>query len=369
MKHSQSILQAKYGFTQANTLYGQNTGADEIDHMSGDWARIMAKSTATNFEILMWTSTNASGTFELFVLSGILSLACNFIHCVFEEIERIIMPLLEKGSLELPPWQTISAEESTCLATSRQPRKAAATCSLAPAKAGRAASTVTGAERPRTKTEAATLEHLEKGSLELPQWPTLGAAKCTCRATSRQPRKAAATSSVTTAKAGRAASTVTGAERPRATTETVTLEPLEKGSLELPQWPTLGAAECTGRATSRQPRKAAATFSVAPANAGRAASTVTGAGRPRKKAEAATFEPQEKGSFTLPERVSWPFLAGYPKKTLSESGHSFTYLEKGVKESGSRAFFLPVFGGPYPYLALLPFQSGELSPYVAKRPV
>ena len=211
---------------------------NDLVSVSEAWARIMAKSTATNFEILMWTSTNASGTFELFVLSGILSLACNFIHCVFEEIEGIIMPLLEKGSLELPPWQTISAEESTCLATSRPPRKAAATCSVAPARAGRVAS------------------------------------------------------------------------------------------------------------------------------------TVTGAGRPRKKAEAATFEPKKKGSFTLPERVSWPFLAGYPKKTLSESGHSFTYLEKGVKESGSRAFFSARFwGGSFPHLALLPFQSGELSPYVAKRPV
>ena len=86
---------------------------------------------------------------------------------------------------------------------------------------------------------------LEKGSRELPQWQTLGAAECTGLATSRQQRKAAATSlekaastsSVFSEKACEqraeetflllsAASNATGAERPRTkTTETVTFEP------------------------------------------------------------------------------------------------------------------------------------------------
>jgi len=38
VKHSQAILQVKYGFTKSNTLYGQSLGADEANHMSGELA-------------------------------------------------------------------------------------------------------------------------------------------------------------------------------------------------------------------------------------------------------------------------------------------------------------------------------------------
>merc|ERR1712032_564787 len=46
----------------------------------GDWPKVLAKSTASDFEILMWTSTNAPSTFELFVLSGIFSFVYNIIQ-------------------------------------------------------------------------------------------------------------------------------------------------------------------------------------------------------------------------------------------------------------------------------------------------
>ena len=69
-------------------------GMDELEFTEAE--SNMAKSTAINYEILMWTATNGSGTFELFVLSGILALACNIMHFVCEYIERSIMPLLEK---------------------------------------------------------------------------------------------------------------------------------------------------------------------------------------------------------------------------------------------------------------------------------
>lgn len=38
VKHSQALLQVKYGFTQKNTLYGQSIGADEANHRSGELA-------------------------------------------------------------------------------------------------------------------------------------------------------------------------------------------------------------------------------------------------------------------------------------------------------------------------------------------
>merc|ERR1719468_526832 len=46
----------------------------------GDWPKVLAKSTASDLDILMWTSTNAPSTFELFVLSGIFSFAYNIIQ-------------------------------------------------------------------------------------------------------------------------------------------------------------------------------------------------------------------------------------------------------------------------------------------------
>jgi len=46
----------------------------------GDWPKVLSKSTASDFDILMWTSTNAPSTFELFVLSGIFSFAYNIIQ-------------------------------------------------------------------------------------------------------------------------------------------------------------------------------------------------------------------------------------------------------------------------------------------------
>merc|ERR1719331_1501546 len=46
----------------------------------GDWPKVLAKSTASDLDILMWTSTNAPSTFELFVLSGIFSFAYNVIQ-------------------------------------------------------------------------------------------------------------------------------------------------------------------------------------------------------------------------------------------------------------------------------------------------
>merc|ERR1712037_1074090 len=48
--------------------------------MGGDWPKVLAKSTASDLDILMWTSTNAPSTFELFVLSGIFSFAYNIIQ-------------------------------------------------------------------------------------------------------------------------------------------------------------------------------------------------------------------------------------------------------------------------------------------------
>merc|ERR1719189_770168 len=46
----------------------------------GMWPQMLNKPTASDFEILMWTSTNAPNTFELFVLSGIFSFIYNIIQ-------------------------------------------------------------------------------------------------------------------------------------------------------------------------------------------------------------------------------------------------------------------------------------------------
>merc|ERR1719219_535951 len=46
----------------------------------GDWPKVLGKSYASDFEILMWTATNASSTFELFFLSGIFSFVYNIIQ-------------------------------------------------------------------------------------------------------------------------------------------------------------------------------------------------------------------------------------------------------------------------------------------------
>merc|ERR1712242_361683 len=46
----------------------------------GDWPKVLAKSTASDLDILMWTSTNAPSTFELFVLSGVFSFAYNIVQ-------------------------------------------------------------------------------------------------------------------------------------------------------------------------------------------------------------------------------------------------------------------------------------------------
>merc|ERR1719297_154282 len=46
----------------------------------GDWPTVLNKMTASDFEILMWTSTNAPSTFELFALSGVFSFLYNIIQ-------------------------------------------------------------------------------------------------------------------------------------------------------------------------------------------------------------------------------------------------------------------------------------------------
>merc|ERR1719223_1042957 len=46
----------------------------------GDWPKVLQKETASDFDILMWTSANAPSTFELFVLSGIFSFFYNIIQ-------------------------------------------------------------------------------------------------------------------------------------------------------------------------------------------------------------------------------------------------------------------------------------------------
>merc|ERR1712010_380645 len=46
----------------------------------GDWPKVLNKDMASDFDILMWTSKNASSTFELFVLSGVFSFFYNIIQ-------------------------------------------------------------------------------------------------------------------------------------------------------------------------------------------------------------------------------------------------------------------------------------------------
>merc|ERR1712241_399167 len=46
----------------------------------GLWPKVLNKATASDFEILMWTSTNAPSTFELFALSGVFSFLYNIIQ-------------------------------------------------------------------------------------------------------------------------------------------------------------------------------------------------------------------------------------------------------------------------------------------------
>merc|ERR1719410_235819 len=46
----------------------------------GDWPTVLNKMTASAFEILMWTFTNAPSTFELFALSGVFSFLYNIIQ-------------------------------------------------------------------------------------------------------------------------------------------------------------------------------------------------------------------------------------------------------------------------------------------------
>jgi len=46
----------------------------------GDWPKVLNKDMASDFDILMWTSKNASSTFELFVLSGVFSFCYNIIQ-------------------------------------------------------------------------------------------------------------------------------------------------------------------------------------------------------------------------------------------------------------------------------------------------
>jgi len=46
----------------------------------GDWPKVLGRPMASDFDILMWTSKNASSTFELFVLSGIFSFCYNIIQ-------------------------------------------------------------------------------------------------------------------------------------------------------------------------------------------------------------------------------------------------------------------------------------------------
>merc|ERR1719499_2469843 len=46
----------------------------------GLWPQVLNKETASDFEILMWTSSNAPSTFELFLLSGVFSFIYNIIQ-------------------------------------------------------------------------------------------------------------------------------------------------------------------------------------------------------------------------------------------------------------------------------------------------
>ena len=46
----------------------------------GLWPKVLNKGSASDLEILMWTSSNAPSTFELFVLSGVFSFAYNIIQ-------------------------------------------------------------------------------------------------------------------------------------------------------------------------------------------------------------------------------------------------------------------------------------------------
>jgi len=46
----------------------------------GLWPQVLNKTTASDFDILMWTATNAPSTFELFVLSGVFSFLYNIIQ-------------------------------------------------------------------------------------------------------------------------------------------------------------------------------------------------------------------------------------------------------------------------------------------------
>merc|ERR1711920_251430 len=46
----------------------------------GLWPKVLNKATASDFDILMWTSANAPSTFELFALSGVFSFAYNIIQ-------------------------------------------------------------------------------------------------------------------------------------------------------------------------------------------------------------------------------------------------------------------------------------------------
>jgi len=46
----------------------------------GSWPAVLNKESASDFEILQWTYSNASSTFELFVLSGVFSFIYNIIQ-------------------------------------------------------------------------------------------------------------------------------------------------------------------------------------------------------------------------------------------------------------------------------------------------
>merc|ERR1711953_1411024 len=46
----------------------------------GLWPKVLNKTTASDWDILMWTVANAPSTFELFVLSGVFSFAYNIIQ-------------------------------------------------------------------------------------------------------------------------------------------------------------------------------------------------------------------------------------------------------------------------------------------------
>ena len=349
---------------------------------------------------------------------------------------KVLDIVFEKGSNTLPERVSREAHffaEDNCVikpaeraalkgSESRQPREAAATCSVVSEKAGRAAGTVTGAARPRRKkTETITFEPtekasfacttspspagivLEKGSNALPERvsreahftaertaltnrrvncvnkPSFEAQKnksCQhchrCGAAThkkelqaiiweweakgsdlqlpnhsrpfsltRKGKQKALEKRVGSRVAPVCFLTILGITFSWSSFGRSLIPLLEKGSLELAHWPTLGAAECTGRATSRQqtkaaatslrhrlpsvgwqPRKAASTSSVVWEKAFEqraeetflllsAASTVTGAEQPRTT-ETATFEPNflpqrrlimpllGKGSFQLP---------------------------------------------------------------------